>query len=207
MAGPGSEGAVIKRPFSTGRQPSMTRLQITSPRHAGEGFTARRAVKRSKRSRACGGHFRKSLIGSALTVAFLRSPHAGRGGATALRPAHLERTRGRTTLPGTVGRRWAPCLGRAEPPLIGPSPGSPDLPESRMARATPDGRQQGLYIMYCPPLIDSVEPVMKPASSPARYTTARAISSGSPRRPTGMSGRILDLSTSSGTACTISVEM
>jgi hypothetical protein len=33
-----------------------------------------------------------------------------------------------------------------------------------------------------------VEPVMKPASSEARKTTQRAISSGSPRRPTGICG-------------------
>ena len=38
---------------------------------------------------------------------------------------------------------------------------------------------------YCPPLAVSVEPVMKPASSDARNTTQRAISLGSPRRPTG----------------------
>jgi hypothetical protein len=61
--------------------------------------------------------------------------------------------------------------------------------------------------MYWPPLTDRVEPVMKPASSPARKSTLRAISSASPRRPTGISGRIFDLSTSSGTARTISVAM
>src|SRR5437870_9545270 len=36
--------------------------------------------------------------------------------------------------------------------------------------------------MCWPPLIDSVEPVMKPASSPQRKTTPRAISSAWPRR-------------------------
>src|SRR5882762_6838668 len=61
------------------------------------------------------------------------------------------------------------------------------------------------HTIYCPPLIDSVEPVMAPASSAARNTTARAISSGSPRRLTGISGRMLFSSTSFGTACTISV--
>jgi hypothetical protein len=35
-----------------------------------------------------------------------------------------------------------------------------------------------------------VDPVMKPASSEARNTTARAISSGSPRRLAGICGRM-----------------
>ncbi len=61
------------------------------------------------------------------------------------------------------------------------------------------------HTMYCPPLMLSVEPVMAPASSAARKTTARAISSGSPSRPVGISGRIDFYSTSFGTACTISV--
>src|SRR5271165_3774796 len=59
--------------------------------------------------------------------------------------------------------------------------------------------------MYMPPLADSVEPVMKPASSAARNTTQRAISSGSPRRRTGIWGRIALSRTSFGTAFTISV--
>ena len=60
-------------------------------------------------------------------------------------------------------------------------------------------------IMYWPPLALSVEPVMNPASSATRKTTHRAISSGSPSRRTGMSGRIDFSSTSFGTAFTISV--
>jgi len=60
-------------------------------------------------------------------------------------------------------------------------------------------------LIYCPPLIDSVEPVMKLASSAARNTTARAISPGSPRRPTGMRGRMLLAITSGATASSISV--
>ena len=59
--------------------------------------------------------------------------------------------------------------------------------------------------MYCPPFAVSVEPVMKPASSDARKTTQRAISSGSPRRPSGICGRMFFSSTSFGTALTISV--
>jgi len=60
-------------------------------------------------------------------------------------------------------------------------------------------------VMYWPPLALSVEPVMNPASSEARNTTQRPTSLGSPNRPTGINGRILVLSTSSGTAITISV--
>src|SRR5450755_3793918 len=77
------------------------------------------------------------------------------------------------------------------------------LREARHDRECETGNQT----MYCPPLIESVEPVMAPAWSAARNTTARAISSGSPRRPTGISGRMLFSSTSFGTACTISVLM
>jgi hypothetical protein len=40
--------------------------------------------------------------------------------------------------------------------------------------------------MCWPPLIDSVEPVMKPAFSSHRKVTPRAISSALPRRPTGI---------------------
>ena len=81
--------------------------------------------------------------------------------------------------------------------MPGTSPGMTSLLCSR--------RRRSHHTIYCPPLIDSVEPVMAPASSAARNTTARAISSGSPRRLTGISGRMLFSSTSFGTACTISV--
>lgn len=57
-----------------------------------------------------------------------------------------------------------------------------------------------------PPLMVSVEPFTKPASSLARYSTAWAISLASPRRPVGMVEMIL-LRISSGTAITISVAM
>jgi len=40
--------------------------------------------------------------------------------------------------------------------------------------------------MCWPPLIDRVEPVMKPASSAIRNITPRAISSALPSRPTGI---------------------
>lgn len=57
-----------------------------------------------------------------------------------------------------------------------------------------------------PPLAEIVDPVMKPASSDTRNTTQRAISSGSPRRPTGMPPMIISR-TFSGTAITMSVAM
>ena len=50
--------------------------------------------------------------------------------------------------------------------------------------------------MYWPPLTESVEPVMAPASSAARNSTVRAISSGSPSRLIGICGRIDFSSTS-----------
>ena len=76
------------------------------------------------------------------------------------------------------------------------------------SRAAPlRGSRIGDQNMYWPPLTASVEPVMKAASSEARNSTVRAISSGLPRRPTGMCGRIFALSTSSGIAATISVPM
>jgi hypothetical protein len=39
-----------------------------------------------------------------------------------------------------------------------------------------------------PPSIVRLEPVMKPAVAPARWATSAAISSGLPKRPSGMSG-------------------
>ena len=69
-------------------------------------------------------------------------------------------------------------------------------------RISGDTRNQ---VMVCPPLAESVDPVMKPASSAARNTTQRAISSGWPRRRTGICGKIDFSSTSLGTAITISV--
>ena len=56
-----------------------------------------------------------------------------------------------------------------------------------------------------PPLALMVEPVTKPASSEARKTTQRAISSGSPRRPTGIWGMMRSFRTFSSMARTISV--
>ena len=60
--------------------------------------------------------------------------------------------------------------------------------------------------MYCPPLTEKIWPVMKPESGSARNSTVRAISSGSPSRPTGIFAITLSRA-SCGTAATISVEM
>src|SRR5260370_15826289 len=61
------------------------------------------------------------------------------------------------------------------------------------------------YICW-PPLIDRVEPVMKPASSAIRNITPRAISSALPSRPTGILATIFS-STLAGTAATMSVSV
>ena len=63
------------------------------------------------------------------------------------------------------------------------------------------------HARYCQPFADSVDPVMNPAASDARNTTARAISSGRPRRPTGIAGRITSFITFSGMVPIISVAM
>src|SRR5689334_16329897 len=60
--------------------------------------------------------------------------------------------------------------------------------------------------MCWPPLIDKVDPVMKPASSAIRNSTPRAISSALPRRPTGILATIFS-STLGGTAETMSVSV
>jgi hypothetical protein len=76
-----------------------------------------------------------------------------------------------------------------------------------MTPASRSRRERRAHTMICPPLAVSVEPVMRPASSETRNRTQRATSSGSPRRPIGMSGRTDFSSTSLGIACTISVAM
>ena len=68
------------------------------------------------------------------------------------------------------------------------------------------GRRPLAQYICCPPLIDRVDPVTKPASSLHRKATPRAISSAWPRRPTGILATIFS-STGAGTAATISVSM
>ena len=60
------------------------------------------------------------------------------------------------------------------------------------------------HARYCPPLIDSVAPVMKPDCSCTRNATACAISSGCARRPTGICA-IMPSSTLASMPATISV--
>src|SRR5205823_1231556 len=66
-------------------------------------------------------------------------------------------------------------------------------------------REHPQYMCW-PPLIDKVEPVMKPASSAIRNSTPRAISSALPSRPTGILATIFS-STLAGTAETMSVSV
>jgi hypothetical protein len=104
--------------------------------------------------------------------------------------------------PGQKIAKTTPCKVEWTPArstLAALRPGQKKGPNLISSRSSPH------QTIYCPPLIVSVEPVMAPAWSAARNTTARAISSGSPRRPTGINGRMLFSSTSFGTACTISV--
>ena len=105
--------------------------------------------------------------------------------------------------PITVRERWADEARLLQRAALWWSPAMPDLPSAwrasrpirRTGRRRPElpagaGMGRAAQAMYWPPLAVRVEPVMKPASSLARNTTQRAISSGSPSRPTGICGRI-----------------
>ena len=89
------------------------------------------------------------------------------------------------------GSNWRPMTGRRN---------------DRRTPATPIVRRWG-QAKYCPPLAVMVEPVISPASSEARNTTQRAISSGSPKRPIGICGSTFFCSTSCDIALTMSVAM
>src|SRR5258708_96242 len=65
-------------------------------------------------------------------------------------------------------------------------------------------RERHHQYMCWPPLMKSVEPVTKPASSGSRNITPGAISSALPSRPTGILAAIFS-STLAGTAATMSV--
>ncbi len=82
----------------------------------------------------------------------------------------------------------------------------PPLKRFALSRPLPQGEGEISQYICCPPLMDSVLPVMKPPSSATRNSTARAISSARPSRPTGMRATIL-ASTSVGTAATMSVSI
>ena len=68
-------------------------------------------------------------------------------------------------------------------------------------------RWSARYCMCWPPLIAILAPVTNAASSEHRQMIRPAISSGAPRRPSGICGRILVSSTSFGIAMTILVPM
>jgi hypothetical protein len=124
------------------------------------------------------------------------SPVASATGLMEIRLKLADITRRRSELPSWLN----PCVGADGTHEKGasdsPSSGRPVAPTFTAPQAK-----------YCPPLAVIVEPVMKPASSDARNTTQRAISLGSPRRPTGICGRMFFSMTSAGTALTISVAM
>ncbi len=112
-------------------------------------------------------------------------PRRGPGGASGYRPKL-------SSVCGVASRERYQSPGQMQPAMRG-----------AMRKFALTNRQ----MTYCPPFAVSVEPVINPASSDARKTTQRAISSGSPRRPTGICGRMFFSSRSFGTACTISVLM
>src|SRR5450759_3351530 len=104
--------------------------------------------------------------------------------------------------PGPVARAWeywSVRLDKAEG-TVRKRAAKPARPAKRTVKS-----KRKRSAKYCQPSAESVEPVIRPASSEAKNTTQRAISSGSPRRPIGISGRMFFSSTSFGTACTISV--
>ncbi|SEP34340.1 hypothetical protein SAMN04487843_1122 [Methylobacterium sp. ap11] len=179
-------------PLTTDRDPCVERGTIMPAEWGGTAAAA--ALRRSGPAVIVDGATGDRCFLDDATVTLVP---ALRPGGTVI-PCNL---RGPAGLPDCARGRRAVRSRRPSPPSPGGSDGMssggaphPGCPASRQAK-------------YWPPLMVSVEPVMKPACSPARNSTARAISSASPRRPTGMCGRILAFSTSSGIAFTISVPM
>ena len=82
--------------------------------------------------------------------------------------------------------------------------GHPENPRQGALGQSASGFTNPSQYMCWPPLTESVEPVMKSASSATRNSTAREMSSGLPRRPTGIRAMIF-VTTSAGTARTMSV--
>ncbi len=76
------------------------------------------------------------------------------------------------------------------------------LPRFARERHTDDGC---FHRMYMPPLTSNSAPVANAPASEHRNATSAAISSGSPRRPAGICGRIFVSSTSFGTDSSIAV--
>jgi Cupin superfamily (DUF985) len=199
---PHPEGGHYRQTFATparwtGRARSRPRSTICSARARralalAQGRRGRRLALsrwRATRARDCAGCTRSG-----------RTPDAG------------SRSPRRPTAPGDrAGSRLA---GGAEPGRMHAAQlhgGAGLRVRALRARAAGLGAVAGLkadpctQMKYWPPFAVSVEPVMSPASSDARNTTQRAISSGSPSRPIGISGRTFFSSTSFGIAFTMSV--
>ena len=104
-----------------------------------------------------------------------------------------------TSQPSRYSRFWSAEVSFAEAAFTIPAAANCTGNVSNARRATSTDQ----YIC-CPPLTDSVEPVMKSASSATRNSTVREMSSACPSRPTGMRAMIFSR-TSAGTARTISV--
>ncbi len=111
-------------------------------------------------------------------------------------PACLLARQAATRQPGRHGARTAPAApDKARRRLCGPR-----LPRPVAGAGAGQGQAKN-----CPPFALITEPVMKPASFETRKATQRAISSGSPRRPTGIWGMIRSARTFSSMARTMSV--
>src|ERR671912_358753 len=109
---------------------------------------------------------------------------------------------------GDVGRlheRWPPAQQADDDFLAILRQGNDRKRGGRCRKQQATVELHGQYMCW-PPLIDSVEPVMKPASSATRNITPRAISSALPSRPTGILATIFS-STLAGTAATMSVSV
>src|SRR5690606_20940288 len=104
-----------------------------------------------------------------------------------------------------VRHEYCPCLCRVIGRFRSHHRGRPWLCKAFPAGEV-SGNSAGVTPQYicCPPLMERVDPVMKPASSATRKRTPRATSLAWPRRPTGIRSTIF-FSTFSGTARTMSV--
>lgn len=163
--------------------------------HAGRGTERSR---RRPRARCC-----RPRAALSARVALCRSGSA----APSARAAWAVSCQHTITAPRRRGRGFgaASSTGRPQPTSSCSirSSGNPDKACSHARRRRERESHQRIYF---PPLTDSVSPVMNPASSLTRKATARAISSGFARRPTGTMAMIL-FKMSGRTAATICVSV
>ncbi len=134
-------------------------------------------------------------VGSAQGVASIRPWGAARSASMPHLVMRASDAGGRRV---SARRGKHPSLGRG-PFGIHASPG-----DARIRRRRASDQRAHHQPMYWPPLIARFAPVIQRARSSTKKPTAKAISSGSPKRPTGICATIL-LRTSSGTAITMSV--